>query len=244
MDVVEVADGIWFAQTEVVNWVVLVEGDRIALIDSGYPGQADLVEESVRRAGGSMDRVEALLLTHNHVDHTGSMPALAARGVRVLAGADEAPMLRGERVESATTGDVLVRAWRPRVLRWALTIVRLGGSSHPTVDHVEAVETGRPLDLPRSPVAISLPGHTSGHTAYHFPAPRVVVTGDALVTGHPISPVEGPHTITDFFHHDPAQVRATLPALAAVEADVILPGHGPLLRMPIARAVDAALREG
>ena len=66
--------------------LVLVEGDRAALIDCGYPGQAALVEESVRRAGSSADRVEALLLTHNHVDHAGSMPALAARGVRVLAG--------------------------------------------------------------------------------------------------------------------------------------------------------------
>ena len=241
MEVTEVADGIWFARTEVVNWVVLVEQGRVALIDCGYPGQAALVEESVRRAGATMDQVEALVLTHNHVDHTGSMPALAARGVRVLAGADELPMLRGERIESATTRDVLVRAWRPRVLRWALTIVRLGGSQHPRVDHPEAVRPGEPLDIARSPVPVALPGHTSGHTAFHFPAQRAVVTGDALVTGHSLSPVEGPQAIDGFFHHDTARLRATLPELARLDADLVLPGHGPVAHLPIARAVAEAL---
>ncbi|WP_313408010.1 MBL fold metallo-hydrolase [Aeromicrobium sp.] len=242
MDLTEVAEGIWFARTELVNWVVLVEGERAALIDCGYPGQAPLVEESVRRAGTTMDRLEALAVTHNHVDHTGSMPALAARGVRVLAGAEELPMLRGERVESATTVDVLVRAWRPRVLRWGLTVARLGGATHPRVDRPEAVVPGRPLGIARSPIPIALPGHTSGHTAFHLPAQAVVVTGDSLVTGHAISPVEGPQAIDGFFHHDTARLRATLPDLAQLGADVILPGHGPMLRMPIAQAVDQALR--
>lgn len=241
MEVTEVADGIWFARTEVVNWIVLVEGDRAALIDCGYPGQAGLVEESVRRAGTSMDRVEALLVTHNHVDHTGSMPALTARGVRVLAGEDELPMLRGERVESATALDVLVRAWQPRVLRWGLRIARLGGSQHPRVDRPEPVRPGEPLDIARSPVPVPLPGHTSGHTAFHFPAQRVVATGDALVTGHSLSPVVGPQAIDAFFHHDLTRLRATLPDLARLDADVILPGHGPVARMPIGRAVEEAL---
>jgi glyoxylase-like metal-dependent hydrolase (beta-lactamase superfamily II) len=242
VEVTEVAEGIWFARTEVVNWLVLVEDGRAALVDCGYPGQAVLVEESVRRAGATLDQVEALVLTHNHVDHTGSMPALAARGVRVLAGADELPMLRGERVESATAADVLVRAWRPSVLRWALTIVRLGGSEHPRTDRPEAVRPGVPLDIACSPVPIALPGHTSGHTAFHFPAQRAVATGDALVTGHWLSPVEGPQAIDGFFHHDTERLRATLPGLARLDADLILPGHGPAAHLPIARAVEEALR--
>ncbi|GAA2092282.1 MBL fold metallo-hydrolase [Aeromicrobium tamlense] len=241
MEVTEVADGIWFARTEYVNWIVLVEGDRAALVDCGYPGQAGLLEESVRRAGVTMEQVEALVVTHNHVDHTGSMPALSARGVRVLAGADEMPMLRGERVESATTTDVLLRAWRPRVLRWALGIARLGASGHPHVDTVEAVVPGQPLDLPCSPVPVSLPGHTSGHIALHFPAQRAVATGDALVTGHSLSPVEGPQAIDAFFHHDTSRLRATLPDLALLDADLVLPGHGPAAHVPIARAVGEAL---
>lgn len=242
MEIEEVAEGIWFVQTDVVNWIVLVEGERVALIDSGYPGQADLVEESVRRAGATPDRVEALVLTHHHVDHTGSMPALAARGVRVLAGADEIPLLRGDRLESATPFDVLLRSWRPRVLRWGLRVARLGGAAHPRVGTVEAVSPGTALDVARGPVPVTLPGHTSGHTAYHFPHQRIVVTGDALVTGHAISAATGPQVIDDFFHHDPARVRATLPDLASLDARAVLPGHGPLARIPVARAVDEALR--
>ncbi len=242
LEVTEVADGIWFAHTDVVNWIVLVEGARVALVDCGYPGQAALVEESVHRAGASMAQVEALLLTHNHVDHTGSMPELERRGARVWAGVDELPMLRGERVESATALDVLVRAWRPSVLRWGLRIARLGGSQHPRAEHPQAVTPGRALDVPLSPVPVPLAGHTSGHTAWYFPDRRVVATGDALVSGHSLSPVEGPQAIDGFFHHDVGLLRRTLPDLAGLDADLVLPGHGPALRMPIADAVGQALR--
>lgn len=241
MEVTEVASGVWFAHTEVVNWVVLVEDGRVALVDCGYPGQAPLVDESVRRSGADPERIEALLLTHSHVDHTGSMPRLAALGARVLAGAAELPMLRGERVESATALDVALRAWRPRVLAWGLRVARLGGTQHPRVDDPVPVAPGEPLDVPHAPVPVPLPGHTSGHTAYHLPDAGVVITGDALVTGHSISPVSGPQAIDAFFHHDTRRLRATLPRLAELDADLVLPGHGPALSKPIAQAVAEAL---
>src|SRR3954466_6160341 len=110
LDVRTVADGVHLAGTGLVNWVVLVEGDRVALIDGGYPRDLGAVEESVRRAGGRPEGIEAVLVTHGPVDPIGALRGVRRRyGVRVLAGEVEAGHVRGEVHESATPLDGLVR---------------------------------------------------------------------------------------------------------------------------------------
>jgi glyoxylase-like metal-dependent hydrolase (beta-lactamase superfamily II) len=166
------ADGVHFAHTPMVNWVVLVEGDTVTLIDGGYPGHLGAVEESVRRAGARPEQIDSVLVTHAHVDHIGTAPALVRKyAARVLTSEVEARHVRGEVHESATPLDVLRRSYNPRIARWGLQVVALGGTQHPRVESVQAVPFGTPLDLPRSPVAMSLGGHTSGHTAYVVPGP-------------------------------------------------------------------------
>jgi glyoxylase-like metal-dependent hydrolase (beta-lactamase superfamily II) len=244
LDVTTVADGVHLAGTGLVNWVVLVEGDRVALIDGGYPRDLGAVEESVRRAGRRPEDIEAVLVTHAHVDHIGTLPELRRRyGVRVLARDVEARHVRGEVHESATPLDVLVRSYRPRIAAWGLRVAVAGGTRHPVVDSVGTIPLGVPLDLPRAPVALALAGHTSGHTAYVLPSVGAIALGDALVTGHPTSARTGPQLLLDFFHHDPARVRETLRDLAAVQADQLLPGHGQHLELPLGRAIEQALRD-
>ena len=121
LDVTTVADGVHLAGTGLVNWVVLVEGDRVALIDGGYPRDLGAVEESVRRAGRRPEDIEAVLVTHAHVDHIGTLSELRRRyGVRVLAAEVEARHVRGEVHETATPLDVLLRSYRPRIVAWGL----------------------------------------------------------------------------------------------------------------------------
>ncbi|HWV25830.1 MAG TPA: MBL fold metallo-hydrolase, partial [Aeromicrobium sp.] len=97
------------------------------------------------------------------------------------------------------------------------------------------------LDLPGRPVPVVAPGHTSGHTMYHLPQHGVLVSGDALVTGHPISARRGPQLLDPMFHHDLAQNRGSLAVTRGLDADTILPGHGPLWRGGWSTAVDLAL---
>ncbi|HSV41384.1 MAG TPA: MBL fold metallo-hydrolase [Nocardioidaceae bacterium] len=242
MEITTVADGVHFVRTRLVNWVLLVEGDRVALIDAGYPGQLEDVEKSVRRVGRSPEEIEAVLVTHAHVDHIGSVPELVARyGTRVLTSEVEGRNVRGEVHESATPLDVLTRSYDPRVALWGVQVALAGGTRHPHVDVVEAVEFGIPLDLPCSPVAVSLAGHTSGHTAYVVPSAGAIALGDALATGHAISRRTGPQLLRGFFHHDEELLRRTLVHLRQVKADRLLPGHGPTLECNLAEAVDAAL---
>jgi glyoxylase-like metal-dependent hydrolase (beta-lactamase superfamily II) len=68
----EVADGIFHVRGTEVNWYLIREGDDLTLVDSGYPGDLERVEESVRVLGRAPADVRAVLLTHAHVDHMGA----------------------------------------------------------------------------------------------------------------------------------------------------------------------------
>jgi glyoxylase-like metal-dependent hydrolase (beta-lactamase superfamily II) len=68
----------------------------------------------------------------------------------------------------------------------------------------------------------------------------VLVSGDALVTDHPVASRPGPQLLPSIFNHDEDACQRSLDTLAAVEAEVMLPGHGPLWRGRVAEAARAA----
>ncbi|MDT9592923.1 MBL fold metallo-hydrolase [Nocardioides zeae] len=225
-----------------VSWVVVREGRDVTLVDGGYPADADRLEASLAALGHRPEDVRAVLVTHAHVDQTGGVVRLHERhGTPVLAHPDELPGLRGERAEQATPLDVARRAWRPRVARWGLAVSAAGATRHPRLPDATAYALGDPLDLPGRPVPVPTPGHTSGHAAYLF-AGGVLATGDALVTGHPLSRIAGPQLLPDFFTHDPAGADAALDRIAALDAGVLAPGHGPAWHGSLAVAVERARR--
>jgi glyoxylase-like metal-dependent hydrolase (beta-lactamase superfamily II) len=236
-DVVQVADGVFWVRGALVNWYLLADGRDLTLVDAGYPGDADDVEASIALSGHRVEDVRAVLVTHAHADHLGAVPRLAARGVPAYTDPVEVPHARRERLEQVSVPTVLAHSWRPRVAAWALRALRRGGTRDVRAPDVLPLPTGGALDLPGAPVPVPTHGHTSGHTACALPRSGVVLTGDALVTGHPTSARRGPQLLPDFFSHDPQRARAALDELAGLDADVVLPGHGRPHRGPVRDAV-------
>ena len=93
---------------------------------------------------------------------------------------------------------------------------------------------------PGSPVPVLAPGHTSGHTIYHLPDRGVVISGDALITGHLTSPVSGPQLLPQWFDHDRAAAAESLRIIGELDADILLPGHGPIHHGSVAEAAATA----
>ena len=244
MKITEAADGVFAVEGSAVNWTLIAEGEALTLVDAGYPGDHDEVLASISEVGRRLSDVEAVLVTHAHIDHIGSLPRLLEqRPVPVLLSPTEARHARREYLEQASTSDVVRNLWRPRVLPWALHIMRKGAMNDrgvPTATDFGEVDV---IDVPGRPVPVATPGHTSGHTAYLVPGARVLLTGDALVTGHRLSSTTNPQKLTGFFHHDLDAMDASLDVIAEVDADVIVPGHGPVYRGSARDAV-AQLRRG
>jgi glyoxylase-like metal-dependent hydrolase (beta-lactamase superfamily II) len=234
----------WGTGTD-VGWLVVRDGRDLTLVDTGYPGDVRRLEESLAVIGHTPRDVRAVLLTHAHVDHLGGLQHLHDQhGVPVLMHPAEVPLARGDRREQAGPLDVVVRSWRPRVAAWSMRITRAGALRHPRIEHAEAWVGTTSLDLPGRPVPVPCPGHTSGHTAYLFADAGVVATGDALVTAHPVSGRSGPQRVPDFFSHSPAEARESLSVLATLDADTVVPGHGPPWRGRLADAVAQAQAQG
>jgi glyoxylase-like metal-dependent hydrolase (beta-lactamase superfamily II) len=242
VETVEVASGVFFVYTPLVNWVLLTEGDAVTLVDTGYPGHHELLAQSLLAIGRTPADLAAVLVTHAHVDHLGSAEALNRQhGVPVYMDERELAHARREEHHGATQLDVVKNLWRPGVLSWLMSAMRVGVTSKQGIASPASFPGGGgALDLPGQPVPVLTPGHTPGHTVYHLPGQGVIVSGDALVTGHPTSQTVGPQLLVPWFDDDRELTVSSLDIIGGLGGDVVLPGHGEVHRGPVAEAARVA----
>jgi glyoxylase-like metal-dependent hydrolase (beta-lactamase superfamily II) len=232
----EVAQGVHRQGTGQVNWYLITDGNSVTLVDAGMPAHWRQFRDALGRMGRSLRDVEAIVLTHAHLDHLG----FAERARR----AAEAGVHVGEGDANGhvrkTPNPLLY--WRPS--SWPLLAegLRDGLLAAPPVRQFQTFADGDVLDVPGHPRVVAVPGHTAGHAALHLPDRGVLFTGDALVTLDPYTRGRGPRLLLDGVHEDPARNRESVPRLAALEADLLLPGHGEPWHGTPADAVSQALR--
>jgi glyoxylase-like metal-dependent hydrolase (beta-lactamase superfamily II) len=73
---------------------VLVRGREAAVVDTGTPGSADAIGESLRGAGSSWSAVRHVLLTHYHDDHAGGVTDVLQQADAATGYAGEADLPR------------------------------------------------------------------------------------------------------------------------------------------------------
>ncbi|WBP92598.1 MBL fold metallo-hydrolase [Mycolicibacterium neoaurum] len=236
-----VTERVHLAETDLVNWTVVTDESGVLLIDAGYPGHRDEVLDSLRELGFGPEDVRAILLTHAHVDHLGSAIWFAkTHGTPVYTHAAEVGHAQRQYLEQVSPVDVLTRAWQPRYLTWTVALARRGGLTHEGIPSALALDEDIAASLPGTPMAVPSPGHTGGHCSYVVDG--VLVAGDALITGHPLSSRHGPQLLPTIFNHDQDGCLRSLAALGLLDTDVLVPGHGPLWRGSIRKAAEMAAR--
>jgi glyoxylase-like metal-dependent hydrolase (beta-lactamase superfamily II) len=230
-----------------VNWALVTDGDAVTLVDAGYPNDGKALLASLDAIGRRPEDVEAVLLTHAHLDHMGGIPTLRARhDVPVLTGEEEARHARREYVEQITPLQMLRQCGHRAGRRWVRqTLGAVLPKASMSLSEVTAVPADLPLDVPGGLVPVATPGHTSGHTAWLLPSSGVLFTGDALVTAHPLSRLgTRPQLLPAVFNEDEADMRSGLERIAHLPADAIVPGHGPHQRGSLAAMVAEAVQGG
>jgi glyoxylase-like metal-dependent hydrolase (beta-lactamase superfamily II) len=244
MKVTHVADDVHMITATNVNWTVVVEGAAVTLVDAGYPNDFAALLGCLAAIGRRPADVVAIVLTHAHLDHLGGIPGMVQRfGTPVFTGAEEARHARREYLDQITAGQLLMQCRYRAGRRWVWQTLRaVLPHSRVALNEVTVAEPGIPLDIPGRLVPVPTPGHTRGHTAYLMPSAGVLFSGDALVTGHPISRAgTGPQKLPAVFNENDAAVSAAIRSLRDIPADVLVPGHGELLRGSLADIAAAAL---
>ncbi|MDX1621903.1 MAG: MBL fold metallo-hydrolase, partial [Nitriliruptorales bacterium] len=178
-----------------------------------------------------------------HVDHLGSAEWLRREHhLPIRAHPQEHPIAKGEITEMISEADLFKRVWRPKVFRFVLNAVTNGALTVEHVTELAPLESGTPTDVPGRPIPIHTPGHTRGHVGLHLPDRGALLSGDALITVDVWNRDDtGPQLIRPQFNADHHQAAASLREYAALEADVVVPGHGDPFRGRPAEAVEQAL---
>jgi len=215
------------AGTEIVNWYLLEEGGRVTIVDAGCPSYRGQLEGALQRIGRTIGDVEAIVLTHAHIDHVGFAQRLQdEHGTPVYAHEAELPQATTGKPPS-TEGSFLTAMLRHRTARRVVFhIVRNGGARPPKVKRVQSFADGAELDVPGHPRAIATPGHSPGHCVLHVAGEGALFTGDALCGWNTVTGEQGPILPPREFSNSMDRARESLARIETVDAQTLYFGHG------------------
>jgi glyoxylase-like metal-dependent hydrolase (beta-lactamase superfamily II) len=198
----EIAPGVFAAEHSVVDGKNgIVFGDRITLaIDAGMHAEEGEAMAAFIRERGG--RPDRLALTHGHGDH--ALGSGAFRGGEVFA--------------HAATETNVRRQLERRAAQAGGSVEQLAaGVAWPTVAFAGEMQ----VDLGgRTARLFSAPGHSPDSACVFLEEDRILFGGDTTVTGIPPA----------FGNGDGRELEATLRRLADLNAETLVPGHGPVLR--------------
>lgn len=236
----QIATGVHRCGTDLVNWYLVQDGGRVTVVDAGLKGYWKQLDEALGAIGRAPGDVEALVITHAHVDHLGFAGRLhRERGTPVHIHQVDAGAARKGRPPGNPLA--LVPQMRHGPARRFLGHITANGGPVPRkVAEVNEFSDGQVLDVPGRPRVVHTPGHTLGHCSLLFEDRGVVLAGDALVTVNPFTGVTGPQAPPDAVNSDTAQAVASLAQLESLAADVVAGGHGDPWTQGVAEAVAQA----
>ena len=235
----EIAAGVHGLGSEYVNWYLVEDGDQLTAVDAGLPGFASHLDDDLRALGRHRSDVTALVLTHSDVDHTGIANELREGGARVLVHADDEATLRKPRQKTGDASPQRALPYLRHAATWRILVhmVRLGGARPRPVEGAETYRDGDVLDVPGSPRVIHTPGHTPGHCVLHFERVGALFVGDALCTWNVVTGARGAQLMPSALNVDNQLCLQSLDRIEALDASLLLPGHGDPLRDSPAAAV-------
>ncbi|EJQ50314.1 hydrolase [Bacillus wiedmannii] len=161
----EIAKGVEMLQLEfqefIIHPILLWDDEMAVLIDTGFPGQFEDIQVEMERVGIPVDKLNVLILTHQDIDHIGSLPDLLKNGVsdiKVYAHELDKPYIEGE-----------------------LPLLKDGNVENPPKGKVSnTVIDGQELPYCGGIQILHTPGHTPGHISLYLKQSKTLIAGDSM----------------------------------------------------------------
>lgn len=159
------------------------DDNEVILVDTGIPGQLEKIRKAVTSAGASFDKLSKVILTHQDIDHIGSLPEIlkdAGRKIEVLAHEEDKPYIEGDKPLIKMNPERMAKMLESLPEEQRQKIQALFGT--PQSAKVDTTLTdGEVLSYCGGITVIFTPGHTPGHISLYHQKSKTLITGDALV---------------------------------------------------------------
>ncbi|MBT9372727.1 MBL fold metallo-hydrolase [Rhizobium sp. CSW-27] len=214
------------SMVNVVFWGNPATSDDWVLIDTGLPASASTIVECAERRFGGHTRPRAIIMTHAHFDHAGSVEALSRRwDVPVYAHPLEFPYLNGEAYYPPAdpgVGGGVMALLSPLFPRSPMNVGK----------YLSMLPADGSVPYMPGWTWLHTPGHAPGHVSLWRQGDRALIAGDAFVTTGQESAYEVAlqtpemHGPPRYFTPDWAAAEASVKRLAALEPEIAVTGRG------------------
>ncbi len=192
--------------------VYLVLDEKPILVDAGM-----MAAPTLRNIKKLIDpqKIEMIVLTHCHHDHSGAAPELkAATGARLLLSEKEV----------GAVGDDLA------------SVAYLFGQQAPQYEVDQTLKEGMVLDIGEWKLEVmETPGHSQGSLCLYEPRAKVLFSGDTVFP-------DGNIGRTDMYGGSTPDLVASIERLTALDVEIMYPGHMEITGRDVKRQIEMSLR--
>ncbi|NHN34431.1 MBL fold metallo-hydrolase [Paenibacillus agricola] len=184
----------------VVHAALLWDEQDVILVDTGIPGQLEIIRNALAEEGFPFEKLTKIMITHQDLDHLGSLPELIA------ASEDRIGVYAHELTKPYLLGEV--------------PLIKRGVMVPPSKVDV-TLQDGDLLPFCGGIQVIFTPGHTPDHISlYHIPS-KTLISGDALTSHEGVIMPPNPS-----FTPNMEQALKSVAKLQEYEIETVIAYHG------------------
>jgi len=178
----------------------VIGGKKYLLIDPGHLRYLETLFYQMEEDGVSPDDIDLLIITHSHPDHFEGIEAFLDKSSKVAMNRQEESYLLGN-------GKYLFEMMRQPLPNFRIDFYLKEGELHWGEKTFQILQT---------------PGHSPGSLSIYWPERKALFTGDVVFSGG--------IGRTDFLEGDPGLLAKSIERLSRLDIEILLPGHGDILR--------------
>ena len=209
----EISKGVEMLQLEfhghIIHPILLWDQEMAVLIDTGFPGQIKDLRVAMDKVGVSFDKLKVVILTHQDIDHIGSLPEIlqeCKNNIKVYAHDLDKPYIQGD-----------------------LPLLKDGHLDNPPKCKVDdTLKDGQELPYCGGIRVIHTPGHTPGHISIFLKQSKTLIAGDSMYSVNGI--IGGIHAPTTL---DIKAAQLSLKKYLDLDIESVVCYHGGLSKVNI-----------
>jgi glyoxylase-like metal-dependent hydrolase (beta-lactamase superfamily II) len=214
----------------------LIEDEPLTLVDTGPNSGTsfDELRRGVEALGHSLEQIELVIVTHQHIDHLGLVPlVVAASGAEVAAIDVAVPYLENFSSEAEADDEfasrIMLRNGIPGDVVAALqSVSRAFRAWGARVEVTRPLRDGEQLALRDRTLHVHhRPGHSPTDTIFHDRERQMLIAGDHLIAHISSNPlITRPRDGTTERPQALVHYLESLAATRELDVELLLPGHG------------------